>query len=165
MDEFDRANVHAPRGLRNQQQLRRQFKLATDDQLLLVAARKRARRQDGVRRTHIKVANYLFSAAENSFLIQQNSVSGHGGLAIVNAENRVLSQTEIQQQPAPVTILRDVRDAQLSSLARIEPGDVLAFENHRSRDVRTGNQTGQRFDQFGLPVALNARDADYFAGP
>ncbi len=82
----------------------------------------------------------------------------------MNPENRVLSETEIQQQTAPVTILRDMSNTQLSSLARIKSGNVLAFKNHRSRDVRPGNQTSQRFNQLSLAVALNARNADYFAG-
>ena len=45
VNELDRAHVHAARRLRGEQHLKRAAHLARDDDLLLVAARQRARRQ------------------------------------------------------------------------------------------------------------------------
>ena len=120
MDEFDRADINAARGLRNQQQLWTQFKLATDDQLLLVAARKRSRRQLSIRRTHIKACDDFVSAPPNGRVIQEN-IAGirRNRRSIVNAQNRILGQTEFQQQPAAMPVLRNVRDAQFTTRARI----------------------------------------------
>ena len=82
----------------------------------------------------------------------------------MNAEDRVLGQTEIKQQPAAMTILGNMRDAYFLSLARICSRDVAAFESDCAREVRTGNQTSERFDQFGLAVTFDAGNADNLAG-
>ena len=62
VDELDRADIDAARRLRHEQQLRLQLELAADDQLLLIAARQRARRQLRIRRTHIEALDDLGGA-------------------------------------------------------------------------------------------------------
>src|SRR6266850_948661 len=91
------------------------------------------------------------------------SNSRYGRLAIVNAENRILSQTEIKQQSATMSIFRDVRDAQFLSGARIKPRDVPPLERNRTRNIGAGNQSRQGFNQLSLAVAFDAGDADDLA--
>src|SRR5438132_10607523 len=106
MDEFNRADVDAACWLRHQQELWRQLEFATNDQLLLIAARQGERRQVRIRRAHVEIANHLFSAFLNSFAIEQDPAAGNGRLAIMNSQNRVLRETEIQQQSTSMTVLR-----------------------------------------------------------
>src|SRR5207245_7264350 len=123
------------------------LKFAADDQLLLVAPGKSAGGQEWIWRPHVKVPNDLNGAPLNPFLIKENRAnSSDGRLAIVNAQNRVLSQSEIQQQPAAVTVFRHVSNAQLFPFASVQPRNVSALESDRSGEVGTRNQTGERFD-------------------
>jgi hypothetical protein len=50
----------------------------------------------------------------------------------VNAENRILGQTEIKQQTATMSIFGNVRDAQFLSGTRIKSRDVPPLESNRS---------------------------------
>ena len=57
-----------------------------------------------------------------------------------------------------VTVLRDVGEALPAPLDRIVVGDLQTTEHDRATVGNT--QTGERFDQLGLTVAFDARDAD-----
>src|SRR5438132_14436289 len=81
----------------------------------------------------------------------------------MNTENRILSQAEIKQQPAPVSIFGNMRDAQFLSGARIKSGDVPALERDRTRNISARNQSRQGFNQLSLAVAFDAGDADDLA--
>src|SRR5436190_5620496 len=103
MDKFNGADIHAASRLRYEQELRRQSEFAADDQFLLITAGQRSRRQSSVWRAHVKVADYLCRALLNSLFVQEHPGKGNRRLAIMNAENRVFSQTEIQKQSATVS--------------------------------------------------------------
>src|SRR6185369_16651094 len=83
MYELDRPDIHATRRLRHEQQLRRDVIFTTDDQLLLVAARQRTRRQCRVWWTNVKALNDLCGASLYGVLVNQNSCYGR---PIVNSE-------------------------------------------------------------------------------
>src|SRR5687768_6814885 len=90
---------------------------------------------------NIEIPNDLLCPALNSsFIKDYRTRSHHRGLPIMYAEDRVLSQTGIQQQSAPVPIFRNVRDAEFLSAPRIGARNVTAFEINRAGDVRSGNQ-------------------------
>src|SRR5436309_1347105 len=79
---------------------------------------------------------------------------------VVNAQDRVFRKIEIEQQAATMTVFRDVRDAEFSAPPCACARDIFSF---KLRDARHGGrkyQPGQRFNQFGLAVALDTRDAD-----
>ena len=121
MNEFDRADINTARRLRNEQQLRCNVIFTSDDQLLLVTAGKRTRRQCCVWWTNVKALNDLSGASLHGVLVEKNPTHVRGDRrTIMNAEDRVLSQTEIEQEPASMTILRDVCDAELTPNARAE---------------------------------------------
>src|SRR5690606_2870425 len=62
VDEFDSADIDAACGLRDEQQPRLKLELASDDEFLLIAARKRAGGQFGIRRPHVKILDDISNA-------------------------------------------------------------------------------------------------------
>src|SRR4051794_3672273 len=111
MNKLDRADIDAACRLRHQQQLRRNVILTTNDQLLLIAAGKRTRRQCRVGRPNVETLNDLSRTSLHRVLVNQSSGNGW---TIMNAEYRVFSETEIEQKPASMTILGNVSDAELA---------------------------------------------------
>src|SRR5262249_12671876 len=79
-----------------------------------------------------------------------------GRFAIVRAEDRVVGQVEFEQQTARVPVFGNVRDAELLDRAGGELADLATFE--RRAAARGAPQPGQNLDQFGLPVAFDARN-------
>src|SRR4051794_27797971 len=110
MDEFDRANIHTARRLRDKQKFRIQFKFAADDQLLLVAARKRFGRQSCDRRTNIKILDDLVNTSINGGSIHKTA-GFSDRRTIMNAKDRVFGKVRRKQKATPMPVLRNVRDA------------------------------------------------------
>src|ERR1051326_1257598 len=117
MNELDRADIDAARRLRYQQKLRRNVILTTDDQLLLITARKRTRRQCRVGWTNVETLNDLRGASLHRVLVNQNTGNRR---AIMHAEDRVFSETEVEQESASMTIFGNVCNAELTTHARAE---------------------------------------------
>src|ERR1051326_3967894 len=63
-----------------------------------------------------------------------------------------------------MTIFGYVRDAEFASHARAERGQVFSGSENLAADVRRIDETRERFDQFRLAVAFDARNADDLAG-
>src|SRR6185369_16670932 len=78
----------------------------------------------------------------------------------MHAEDRILSKTEIEQEPAAVTIFRDVRDAELTPHARTERLEISSFEVDLARDARGIGQSRECFDQLSLTIAFDSGVAD-----
>ena len=66
-----------------------------------------------------------------------------------------------EHQAVLLAVFRDVRHAAFDDLARRELADVLPKQADLPALDR--QQAGQRVDQFGLPVALHAGDAQHLA--
>ena len=81
----------------------------------------------------------------------------------MHPQDGILGETEIKQQPTPVPVLGNVRNAKLPPLTRSGPRDVSIFKADLALKLRTCNQAGEGFNQFRLPVALNSRDAEDLA--
>src|SRR5262249_59533674 len=112
VNEFDCPDIDAARRLGNQQQLRGQFKFATDDQLLLITSGKRTSGKAGIRGSHIEISNHLLRASTNTGIVEHDAAAaGYRRRAIVDSQYRVLCKTGIQQKPAPMAIFRDMRDS------------------------------------------------------
>ena len=71
MNKLDGADINTSRGLRNQQELRINFELSADDQLLLVTARESARGKIRIRGTNVKALDDFICARANSFIVQE----------------------------------------------------------------------------------------------
>src|SRR6266550_7391225 len=97
MDKLDGPNVDSTRRLRYQQQLWFNLKLTANDQLLLIAARERPRRQIRIRRAHIKPLNDVVCPLANCHAIQQDAGVTDYWLAIVDSEDRILGEIEFEQ--------------------------------------------------------------------
>ena len=163
-----RADVHAARRLRHQQQLGLQLELAADDQLLLVAAGERARRQvpgsaDARRSARMISAARRRIAARSS---HDAARAGRDRRPVVHAQNRVLGQIEFEQQAAPVAVLGNVRDARARGARARRAARRCRSPSSATvaGDRAPVHQPGERLDQLGLAVAFDAGDADDLAG-
>ena len=67
--------------------------------------------------------------------VVEEDIAGISGnrRAIVNTQNRILGQTEFEQQPAAMSILRNVRNAQFAPRPRIPMGDVCVLQSRSRR--------------------------------
>ena len=110
MDELDRADVEAARRLRGDRDARLLGELARDHDLLLVAARQRAR-----------PASSRLAAADVVLLEQRpralracawaRAARSGSAAAAVLAQREVLGQRQVEHEAAPVAVLGDVADA------------------------------------------------------
>ena len=80
----------------------------------------------------------------------------------VVVQRDVLGDRELEHEPAPLAVLRDVPDARVEHLARarvaqLTAGDLIA-------PALGLHQAGDRVDQLRLAVAVDAGDADDLAG-
>jgi len=66
----------------------------------------------------------------------------------MHAEDAVLRQAEIQEQSPAVTILGNVRNADLSAPPGVEPGDVPPAEGDHPSHLLGRNQARQRLHQL-----------------
>ena len=73
------------------------------------------------------------------------------------AEDHVLPERRVQHQPVAMSVLGDVAESLLATVAGAELGDVLALE--LDRPGRGGLDPDDHVDQLVLPVALHAGDA------
>src|SRR5438045_4055282 len=109
MNEFDRADVNAACWLRHKQQLWIDVIFTSNDQLLLITARQRARRQCRIRRTNVKALDDLAGTPLDRIVIEKNVTHVISNRRpIMHAEDRVLRETKIQQQSASMSIFRYV---------------------------------------------------------
>ncbi len=119
VNKLDRADINAASRLRHEQQLWIDVILAPDDQLLLIATGKSARGKCGVWWTNVKLLNDLIGASLNRVVVKKNSAGESSDRrTIMHSEDRILCETEIEQQSASMPIFRNVSDAELAPHAR-----------------------------------------------
>src|ERR1041385_4958309 len=137
------------------------IEFAPDDELLLVAARKRPGWQRRIRWAHIEIVEQPVGFLRNRLLIKQAQTRARRRWAIVRAEDCVVGEIEIEQQSAPMPIFGNVRDGEFFDLSRRK---LLALAPIKlDAAARRVPQSRENFDQFSLAVAFDARDADDFA--
>ena len=160
MHELDRADVEAARRLRGDQHLRVACDLAGDDDLLLVAAGERGGARLGGAAAHVELVQQLARRRDDARRMEE-AVRRERLLRVV-VQHEVLGERELEYEPAPVPVLRDVTQPVLEERVRARAGQVLAGDGDRAR-ARLA-QAGDRVDQLGLPVAVDAGDRDDLAG-
>src|SRR5579875_197131 len=156
--ELDRADVETAGGLAGKQQPDVPADLASQDDLLLVAAGQRA--DGGVDRggAHVELGN-----AVTRMRPDRGEVEGHARgvrLPVVHVEDEVVGHGELAHQAILLAVLGDVPDAGSQPVPRAGIADVAAAEPDRPGG---GHQAHQRLAQLGLPVALHAGDPEYLA--
>src|SRR5690349_19602296 len=109
MNKLDRADIDAARRLRDEQKFRIELKLTSDDQLLLVAARKRFCWQTCHRRANVKVFDDLIYTSVDRAGIHKSASLGDRR-TVVNAEYRVFRKVRGQQKSTFVPVLGNVCD-------------------------------------------------------
>lgn len=154
-----RADVHAPGGVRGDQQLRGVAHLAADDQLLLVAAGERGRGDLDAGGADVVLAHDPLGVRAGRLEVEERALAV-GPLGDMT-EDAVLPERGLKQQSVPVAVLRDDGHAVLPALARRGSGDVGAVQAEHT--VVEGAHAHDGVDQFGLAVALDARDAEDLA--
>ena len=93
----------------------------------------------------------------------QPQLRDYGRLRVV-VQRDVLGDRELEHEAAALAVLGDVADARRRAVARaLAPVTSCAVDLDRARAV--GAQAGDRVDQLGLAVAVDACDADDLAGP
>jgi hypothetical protein len=160
--ELDRAHVEPAGGLAGQQHAQLPAELAGQDDLLLVAARQRARRGVHRGRPHVELGHPGGRVGPRRGQVQGDTVPGVGRL-VVHVEHHVVGHREAGHHPVGLTVLGHVADAGPDPLPRRGRRDVLPGQRHRARAGRP--QPHQRLAELGLPVALHAGDAEDLARP
>ena len=79
------------------------------------------------------------------------------------AQVEVLGERELEYEPAPLAVLRDVADAGLEAGPGAVAGDRSALGDDGA--ARRLCETGDRLDQLTLPVPVDAGKADDLARP
>ena len=74
----------------------------------------------------------------------------------------VLRDRELEHEAAPLPVLRDVPDACVEGFPRVRRGEIVPGD--RDTAALDLAQPGERVDQLGLPVSVDAGDADDLAG-
>ena len=74
----------------------------------------------------------------------------------------VLRDRELEHEPAPLAVLGDMPHSRVEHLPGRGVAELAACDPNRAAPHRA--QARDRVDQLGLPVAVDARDADDLAG-
>src|SRR5579884_1229399 len=158
---LDRADVEPTRRLRRDQDLRVACDLARGDHLLLVAARKAAGTRHRAPAAHVELADQRRRAADE--LPGEEPAPLRVRWARVVVQRDVLRDRELEHEPAPLPVLRDMAEPGVQHAPRILTGAVAAADHDpAARDLL---QPRDRVDQLGLSVAVDAGDADDLSRP
>ena len=160
MDELDRADVETARRLRRDQHLRVAVDLAREDDLLLVAAGEAASERLRAAAAHVELLEQLARLLRQA--LREEPAEARGGRMVVVVQGDVLRQREVEHEPAPLPVLRDVAEPGVEAVAAALVGDVLVADQDPA--LRSPcRRPAMRVDQLGLAVAVDAGDADDLA--
>src|SRR5262249_48410678 len=76
----------------------------------------------------------------------------------VVVEGKILGEGEVEDEAVPMAILGNMADSEVDDVLRAGTGDVLASDEDAARGDAT--KAGEARDQFGLPVSVDAGQAD-----
>ena len=161
VDVFDRADVESARRLHGDEQLRVLIDFAGHDGLLLVAAGHAPRDGDGA----LAGADVILldepcrigadiGAPEEAGLVRKFRLE-------IPLEHQIVLERIVQHESVLVPVFGDVAEAHGAALADGHVRDVAAQELDLAG--RDGFESRQAVDEFGLAVALDAREADDLA--
>ena len=159
VDELDRADVEPARRLRGDRDLRLLGELARDDDLLLVAARQRAGRVSG-------------SPPRTSYCSSSGSACcsirfGESRPKRLSGARRYSRSARFSASEKSSTRPRRWRSSAMwptpAASAPRTPVPVMSRPPTRTWPACAGAQAGDRLDELGLAVAVDARDADDLA--
>ena len=78
-------------------------------------------------------------------------------------EDEILGEGELEHEPAPLAILRDVPQARFEMVVSVRVREIVTFDHDTPR--ARAAQPRQGIDQLRLAVAVHAGDADDLPGP
>ncbi len=84
-------------------------------------------------------------------------------LSVEVVERDVLGEREVQDEPAAVAVLGNMADSEVDDLSGACTRHVARRDDDSAR--RSLAEPGKDLDELGLPVAVDAGDADDLAGP
>ena len=161
MDVLDGPDVEPARWLRGNDEADRDRELTSDDDFLLVAAGEGPGVGIDRRRPDIKVLDALGGPLADCLEIEDPVLAVRG--LVVAVENVVFGHGHRADEPVAAAVLGDVRDADVGHPARAGLLDVLAGDGGFARVDRS--QPGNRLDELGLAIALDAGDDHDLARP
>ena len=147
-------------GLRGDDELDVSAKLPGDDDLLLVAARQVAHLDIDTRRPNVVLLDQPFRGFSGFVPVHDDAPRKRR--CVVAVEHHVLRHREFENETAALAIFWNVGDALAVNLARRGVRDVIGGQPDGARQRLA--QSRQGFDEFGLPVALDAGHPDDLAG-
>ncbi len=160
VEVFDRADVEAARWLSGDQRLRVAGDLACGDDLLLVPARQRSGRRERAAPSHVELLDQRLRALDEP--LGEEPAPLRVGRLVVVVQRDVLGERELEDEAAALAVLGNVAQPRVEHLARRRVVELAAADAHDA--ARRAGQAGERFDQLGLAVAVDAGDADDLAG-
>src|ERR1019366_6901597 len=125
---------------------------------LLVAARERASRERRIGRPDVVFDDAPARVFGDGVAVENTVVR----VVVLLPENKVLGHRVIEDQPATVAVLRDVREPGLTPVVYAAVRDVRAAEC--DGPARDAANSGDGLEQFGLAVSLDAGDSEDLAG-
>ena len=156
MDELDRSDVEPSRRLSGYEDARVALDLTGDHDLLLVSAGEGRGKRGRRPAAHVELLQE--ATRERDQATRPQPAEPGVGLVPVLVEPDVLGEREVEDEPALLPVLGDVADPLVEALAGRVARDVLAGD---ADDAALGlRQPGERVDQLGLAVPVDAGDAD-----
>ena len=164
MDEFNGPDVHAARRLADQQQVGVPLDLAGKHDLLLVPAREVLGGQFRVRRAHIKALHLAFRILADGGVVHQDA--GAECRIVVIAEGHVLPSGKIHNQAFALPVFGDMGNAARTARLPVRQlaRQVQRFAVHGDA-ARAIGIAAKNFQQLGLSLARNPRNAQYLSRP
>ena len=134
--------------------------LAREHDLLLVAAGERRRARLRAAAAHVELLQQPSCTRDEA--AREEPAELRVGLVAVVVQRDVLGERELEHEPAPLPVLGDVPEPRVERARASAP--VTSSPPTRDRARSALAQAGERVDQLGLAVAVDARDADDLAG-
>src|SRR5213076_762135 len=126
VNELSGPDIHSASRLSNQHKARLDVELARDDELLLISARQRSRRQRYVWWPNVVLSHESLGPLDDDVVVQQYG-AGDGTIAM-HPENAVACKIERKQQSPSMPILWNVSDATPLALMWIKVVYASPFE-------------------------------------
>ena len=161
MDELNRPDINATRRLCSHQRTDIARKLPGNDDLLLVAPRKRSDRSLRVRRSDIKPAHKIARLITHRLGLHDQP--SRKRRTVVAIQDHVLLYGERKHKSVSLPVFWNVGKPSIRTVAYRRTGQVAVTKMERSR--LGCPKTGYRLDEFGLAIPLHASDTHDLACP
>src|SRR5262249_21642993 len=96
-------------------------------ELLLIATGENPGRKISIRRSDIELGDHSLCLGSDGSLVEKAQALPRNGREVMSSENRIVSEIEIEQQAATVTILWHVCNSELFEPSRSQSRAILSI--------------------------------------